>query len=97
MRMRPHVQPAPGQELARPHLVEEDERPDHLPLPRRQGAAHLEAAEVVGARQEHQLHAAGRGRAFGIFGRLPAHGLCSPRFRKTVPDGIAAGARRAIQ
>ena len=73
VRVRPHVEPLPGQELARPHLVEEDEGPDHLPLLRGQGAADLEAAEVVGAGQEHQFQAARRRGAGGIFGRLPAH------------------------
>ena len=33
MRVRTDIQPLPVQELARPHLVEEDERADHLPLP----------------------------------------------------------------
>jgi len=35
VRMRAHIQAAPSQELARPYLVEEDERTDHLPLLRR--------------------------------------------------------------
>jgi hypothetical protein len=48
MRVRADVQPPPGQELARPHLVEEDEGADHLPLFRGQGAADLKAADVVG-------------------------------------------------
>ena len=31
VRVRAHVDALPEQELGRPHLVEEDERPDHLP------------------------------------------------------------------
>ena len=91
MRMRADVQPAPGEELARPHLVEEDERPDHLPLLRREGAADLEAAHVVGARQKHEFDAARRGRAVGVVGGLPAHGLCS---QETVDKWDATGAGR---
>jgi hypothetical protein len=53
MRVRPHVEPLSGKELARPHLVEEDEGADHLPLLRGQGAAHLEAAHVVGTGQQN--------------------------------------------
>ena len=55
MRMRAHVDALAEEELGRPHLVEEDERPDHLPLRRRQRAAHLEAAEIAGARHDHGL------------------------------------------
>ena len=56
MRMRPNIQPASSQKLARSHLIEEDERPDHLALPRRQRAPHLEAADVMRARQQHRLN-----------------------------------------
>ena len=59
MRMRAHVEPVSGEELARAHLVEEDERSDHLPLARGQRTAHLEAADVVRARHDH-LADAGR-------------------------------------
>ena len=40
VRMRPHVDALADQELGRPHLVEEDEGPDHLLLapPARRGA-----------------------------------------------------------
>ena len=55
MRVRPDVDALSGQELGRPGLVEEDERPDHLPLRRRQGAPDLEAAEVAGARNDERL------------------------------------------
>ncbi len=55
MRMRPHVDALAGQQLGRPGLVEEDERPDHLPLRRRQGAPDLEAAKVARARDDEGL------------------------------------------
>ena len=55
VRMRPHVDAVADQELGRPHLVEEDEGPDHLLLRRGQRAAHLEAAEIAGARHDHVL------------------------------------------
>ena len=55
MRMRAHIHALPGDELHRPQLVEEDERPDHLPLAMRQRAAHLEAAEVAGARHDDEF------------------------------------------
>ena len=55
MGMRAHVDALPGDELHRSHLVEEDERADHLPLAMRQRAAHLEAAEVAGARHDDEL------------------------------------------
>jgi hypothetical protein len=35
VRMRSHVDAFADDELGRSHLVEEDERPDHLPLRRR--------------------------------------------------------------
>jgi hypothetical protein len=44
VRMRPHIGSLPRQHLGRPYLVEEDERPCHLPLGRGQRAAHLETA-----------------------------------------------------
>src|SRR5690606_25300733 len=65
-----------GQELRRPRLVEEDEGADHLPLGRRQGAAHLEVAEIPGARNDERLdrvHADVVGAA-GIHCRVPTHG-----------------------
>ena len=37
MGMRAHVDALSGEELGRPHLVEEDERPDHLPAAARAG------------------------------------------------------------
>ncbi len=56
MRVRPHVEPLPGDELNRPHLVEEDEGTDHLPLAVRQRAAHGEAvAQIAHARNDDEL------------------------------------------
>ena len=50
VRVRPHVHPLTGVEPRRAELVDENERADHCPLARRQGAAHLESAKVVGDR-----------------------------------------------
>ena len=55
VRMRAHVDALAEQELRRAHLVEEDERADHLPLCRRQRPAHLETAEIAGPRHDHHL------------------------------------------
>jgi hypothetical protein len=55
MRVGAHIQPLPRQELARAHLVEEDEGADHLLLARRQGAADLEAAHIMGAGNDDVL------------------------------------------
>ena len=57
--MRPHVEPLPDEELARSHLVEENERADHLPFLGRQDAADLEAADIMGAGNDHGLNARG--------------------------------------
>jgi hypothetical protein len=46
-----HIQASPGQKPAWPHLVERDERADHLLLAGGKGWALLEAADVVGTRQ----------------------------------------------
>ena len=73
--VRAHVDAVADQELGRPHLVEEDEGPDHLLLRRGQRAAHLEAAEIAGARHDHVLDGvagelvAGN----GVLAGLPAH------------------------
>jgi hypothetical protein len=47
MRVRPNINPLTGQQLGWPGLIEEDERPDHLPLRRRQSAPDLETAEIA--------------------------------------------------
>ena len=75
VRVRAHVDAIADQELRGPHLVEEDERPDHLLLRRRQRAAHLEGAKIAGARHDHMLDGiAGELIAgHGVLGRQPAH------------------------
>ena len=75
VRVRAHVDAVADQELGRPHLVEEDEGPDHLLLGRGQRAAHLEAAEVAGARHDDVLDGVAGAcvAGYGIVGRLPAH------------------------
>jgi hypothetical protein len=55
VRVWPHVDAVPEQELRGPHLIEEDERPDHLSARRRQRPAHLETAEVARPRHDHHL------------------------------------------
>src|ERR1700722_1967895 len=47
MRMRAHVHAPPGHELHRTHLIEEDERPDHLPFAVRQRAANGKAVTEI--------------------------------------------------
>ena len=77
VRVRAHVDALADQELGRPHLVEEDEGPDHLLLRGRQGAPHLETAEIAGTRHDDVLDGVARARiaGYGIVGRLPAHAL----------------------
>src|SRR5690606_806970 len=63
------------QELGRPHLVEKNERADHLLADGRQGAANLEATEIAGARNDDLLDCIAR---VGVAGHgirrwLPAH------------------------
>lgn len=90
VRMRTHVDPLVGQELRRPHLVEEDEGTHHLPLGRRQRAAHLHLAEIDRAGDDQHLDGIdGCRRAKGGIGaRAPAHHL-SPvqRFRTSCHSG----------
>ena len=73
--MRAHVDTRADQELGRPHLIEEDERSDHLLAGRGQRAAHGEAAEVAGARHDHLLDgiAGARIAGHGVVVGLPAH------------------------
>jgi hypothetical protein len=52
VRMGAHIQSCTGQKFGRSGLVEEDEWPDHLPLGRGQGTAHLEVAKVAGTRND---------------------------------------------
>ena len=75
MGMGTHIDAAPGQEFRRSHLVEEDERPHHLPLGGGQGAAHLEPADVAGAGDDQRLDGV-RPDLVGAAGRqggVPAH------------------------
>jgi len=53
--MRAHAHPCAEQELGRAHLVEEDERPDHLTLVGGERAPNLEAAEVARPRDDDRL------------------------------------------
>ncbi len=62
-------------ELGRSHLVEEDERPDHLALRRRKRAADLETADVARTRHDQGLDRLD-GDSVGTDGiqrRVPAH------------------------
>src|SRR4051794_16455639 len=58
MRMGADIEPLAREELARPHLVEEDEGSDHLPLSGRQGTAHFEAAQIVRTWHNDKLYPA---------------------------------------
>jgi hypothetical protein len=76
MRMRTNVHALAGDELHRSEMVEEDERPDHLPLAMRQRTPHHEAiAEIAGAGYDDEIERiTGFGIAeHGIVRRLPAH------------------------
>ena len=55
MRMRTHIHRLAGAQDGRTHAVEEDEGADQPALCRRQSAANLEAADVLGVRDHHQL------------------------------------------
>ena len=61
VRMRPHVEPLARREARRPHVVEEDERPDHLLRDRRQHAPDGEAADVARVGAEEVLDRGGHG------------------------------------
>jgi hypothetical protein len=73
MRMWPNVNALSGQQLGRPGLVKEDERPDHLSLWRGQGAPHLEAAKVPSPRDDERFY------------RVDAHLIGAPRFKCWIP------------
>ena len=53
MGVRADIDALVRQEFGRPHLIEEDEGPDHLTLRRGQSTAHLEAAQIAGAGNDH--------------------------------------------
>src|SRR3954451_16450961 len=55
VRMRAHVDALARDEFGRSHLVEENERADHLPARRRQRPAHFEAAEIARTRHDDHL------------------------------------------
>ena len=81
--MRAHVDAAGQQELGRPHLVEEDERADHLPRRRRQRAPHLEAAEIARAWHDDMLDGIARLRIAGrriVAGKIAHDRLLKCRF-----------------
>jgi len=92
MRVRPHVELLRDQHLPRPEGVEEDERPDHLPLDRRQHPPDREAPEVAGARQDDMLDQVGGPRVaeYGIDRGQRTHrrGLRSCRWPS---DGVRNG------
>src|SRR3989337_2424742 len=52
VRMRANIHAVAGRQLRRPELVDEDEWPDHRPLPRRKRAPALERAKVVSDRRD---------------------------------------------
>ena len=95
--MRPNVDALPGQEFRRTRLVEEDERPDHLPLRRGQGAPHLEVAEVARARHDQGFDRVGADgvRASGFERRVPAHARLQPRIALIWAGRLAAKPRSA--
>jgi len=77
MRMRPHIHAGPEQEFGRTHLVEKNERPNHLSLPGRERPPHGKAAEVACARHSDHVDcvASERVAGLGIEGWLPTHVL----------------------
>src|SRR4051812_36583467 len=77
--MWPDVDSVAGEELCRPHLIEEYERPDHLSPCGRQGAANLETAKITSPRDDHILDGIARPgiAGYGIIVGQPAH-WCTP-------------------
>ena len=57
MRVRTHIGVArkPLGQIDRPYVIKEDERPDHVPLCRRQHATDLEAADAAPPLIDHHL------------------------------------------
>src|SRR5690348_13448020 len=56
MGVRTHVEPLPVAQRDRPHLVEEDEWPDHPPLWLRQRASYRETVtQIARRRQDHEV------------------------------------------
>jgi hypothetical protein len=71
VRVGADVHPLARPERDRAEVIEEDERPDALTLPRRQHAPHLEAAEIARAPLDSQ-----RDRVDGAVARV--HGCPDP-------------------
>ena len=57
MRVRTHIGLArePLGQIDRPYVIKEDERPDHVPLRRRQHATDLEAADAAPPLLDHHF------------------------------------------
>src|ERR1700680_1741973 len=89
MGVRAHVQALAGTEFTRSHLIEEDERTDHLPSAVRQRAAHGKAvAEIPHARNDDQLE-----RVAGPF--VAEHGvLCGHPAHGSLPSACPTATRR---
>ncbi len=93
VRMRPNVKATTGEKFSGSHLIEEDERPDHLLFRGGQRAAHLEAADIVGTRDDHRFDA---GRPGYIVARRLVHGAAlSSSDREESIDRIAPHVRTA--
>src|SRR5262245_20163177 len=59
VRVRPHIKTMSRKKLRWPHLIEEDERANHLALVTRQGATDLEAvAQIAHARNHNEFQCA---------------------------------------
>ena len=83
VRMRAHVDGLrkPGREMLRADVIEEDERPDHVPARERQYAADFEAAEIAAALVD-DIHANWFTRPAGAASKNGGR----PRFQETGPD-----------
>jgi len=96
MRMRAHINPAPGDKFDRAELIEKDERPHHLPLRTGQGAAHLKPARIMSTRHDHRRDGVNRRISRGIFRverRIPAR-VCTP-LPLVAPDQQRGGPTKA--
>src|SRR4051812_28461960 len=80
VRMRSHVHAGAEQEFGGSHLVEENERADHLPLCGWKRPPDFEAADVTRARDYDGLDCVAGETIAGlrVFGRMPTH-ACYPR------------------
>ncbi len=81
--------PSPALEHRRAEMIEEDERPDHARLRRRQRAMHLKAAEIDRARHDDLLDRVARARIAvdGVLAGKKAHGAALRAMRR---DGGAS-------